>query len=62
MYYPEVQLKAQAELDAVIGASRLPDHNDRESIPYTAAIITETLRIYPIGRLCEFPFKKLYII
>ncbi|KAK7456461.1 hypothetical protein VKT23_010710 [Stygiomarasmius scandens] len=54
MYYPEVQLKAQAELDAVIGVNRLPDHNDRESIPYTAAIITETLRIYPIGRL-SFP-------
>ncbi|KAF5364421.1 hypothetical protein D9758_010689 [Tetrapyrgos nigripes] len=54
MYYPEVQKRAQAEIDAVIGDSRLPDHSDRERIPYTAAIITEALRIYPIGRL-SFP-------
>jgi cytochrome P450 len=42
--YPDVQKKAQTELDAVIGNSRLPNLNDRARLPYINAIVTEVLR------------------
>ncbi|KAI0739567.1 cytochrome P450 98A3 [Daedaleopsis nitida] len=50
--YPDVQKKAQAELDAVVGRGRLPDFNDRDSLPYITAIVTELSRwhnVTPIG-------------
>lgn len=36
--YPEVQLRAQAEIDAVVGNDRLPTFSDRESLPYVNAL------------------------
>ncbi|KAI0754718.1 CyP450 monooxygenase [Daedaleopsis nitida] len=48
----EVQRKAQAELDAVVGPSRLPQHSDQAALPYISAIVKETLRwqtVLPIG-------------
>ncbi|KAL7280060.1 hypothetical protein ACG7TL_006475 [Trametes sanguinea] len=42
--HPEVQRKAQAELDTVVGPESLPDFEDRDALPYTNAIIRETLR------------------
>jgi cytochrome P450 len=42
--YPEVQKKAQAEIDSVVGKDRLPDFDDRESLPYVSAILKEVLR------------------
>lgn len=50
--YPEVQRKAQAELDAVIGPHRLPEFGDRHSLPYTCAVVKELLRwhiVTPFG-------------
>jgi len=50
--YPEVQKKAQAEIDAVIGPNRLPDFEDRPSLPYINAIIKELARwhlVLPLG-------------
>ncbi|KAI0760157.1 O-methylsterigmatocystin oxidoreductase [Fomes fomentarius] len=50
--YPDVQRKAQAELDAMIGCNRLPDFEDRDSLPYTNALIKECIRwhcVAPIG-------------
>ncbi|KAH9834659.1 cytochrome P450 [Rhodofomes roseus] len=41
---PEVQKKAQAELDRVVGNSRLPDIGDRDALPYLDAIIMEVYR------------------
>ncbi|KAK0479643.1 cytochrome P450 [Armillaria novae-zelandiae] len=47
--YPEVQAKAQAEVDAVIGHGiRLPDFDDRPQMPYSDAILSETLRWNPV--------------
>jgi cytochrome P450 len=46
--FPEVQKKAQAELDAVIGRVRLPDFNDYDSLPYINAVVKETLRWQPV--------------
>ena len=43
MTFPEVQLKAQEELDRVL-QGRLPEYNDLKDLPYTAAIVKEILR------------------
>ncbi|KAI0326111.1 cytochrome P450 [Cubamyces sp. BRFM 1775] len=42
--HPEVQQRAQAELDAVVGRDRLPEHTDRPSLPYVSALVKEVLR------------------
>ncbi|KAF1813984.1 cytochrome P450 [Eremomyces bilateralis CBS 781.70] len=47
--FPEVQKKAQEELDRVTGGSRLPVSADRERLPYIEAIVTETHRWHPVG-------------
>ncbi|KAH7378388.1 cytochrome P450 [Phaeosphaeria sp. MPI-PUGE-AT-0046c] len=49
---PEVLLKTQNELDAVVGADRLPAFEDMEKLPYIRAVIEETFRwrhILPTG-------------
>ncbi|KDQ55433.1 hypothetical protein JAAARDRAFT_37446 [Jaapia argillacea MUCL 33604] len=50
---PEVQRKAQSELDVVIGpgSARLPHFNDRSSTPYINAIVKEVLRWNPVAPL-----------
>ncbi|KAG1750819.1 cytochrome P450 [Suillus lakei] len=45
--HPEVQIKAQEEIDRVVGDSRLPDFSDREQLPYIEAVYLETLRWRP---------------
>lgn len=42
--YPDVQKKAQAEIDAVVGPDRLPSFSDRASLPYIEALAKEILR------------------
>lgn len=43
--YPEVQIKAQIELDAFIEEEgRLPTLNDRARLPYVEALVTEVFR------------------
>jgi cytochrome P450 len=45
--YPQVQAKAQAEIDTVVGLTRLPTFEDRPSLPYIEAILREMLRWMP---------------
>jgi hypothetical protein len=42
--HPEYQLKAQEELDKVIGTARLPEFADRESLPYVECVYQEVFR------------------
>ncbi|KAJ7065520.1 cytochrome P450 [Mycena amicta] len=42
--FPEVQQKAQAELDAVLGHGTLPTFDDQSSLPYVSALAKEVLR------------------
>ncbi|KAF7968957.1 hypothetical protein HWV62_28806 [Athelia sp. TMB] len=42
--YPEVQAKAQQELDAVLGPNRIPSYTDKDLLPYLSAIVKECLR------------------
>jgi len=50
--HPEIQRRAQAELDAVVGPHRLPTVQDRADLPYLGAIQKEIYRwaaIVPLG-------------
>ncbi|KAI0332176.1 cytochrome P450 [Cubamyces sp. BRFM 1775] len=49
--YPEVQKKARAELDTVVGPDRLPTFSDRESLVYVNAILKEALRWHNVAPL-----------
>ncbi|KAF9490916.1 cytochrome P450 [Pleurotus eryngii] len=52
LLYPETQARAQAELDEVLGRSRLPDFgNDEYELPYVKAIVLEALRWMPVTPL-----------
>ncbi|KAI0325964.1 cytochrome P450 [Cubamyces sp. BRFM 1775] len=42
--FPEIQKKAQAEVDALTGGKRLPTMADRPSLPYVDAVLSEVLR------------------
>ncbi|KAI0739562.1 cytochrome P450 [Daedaleopsis nitida] len=52
--YPEVQRKAQvADLDAVVGSGRLPEFEDRNSLPYVRAIVKKLLPL----TLVKIPYR-----
>jgi cytochrome P450 len=46
--FPEVQRKAQEEIDRVVGTSRLPSFDDRKNLPYVDAVVKEVLRWQPV--------------
>jgi hypothetical protein len=53
--FPETQLKAQEEIDQVIGSNRLPVIKDRDQLPYVDALVKEVFRIFtvvPMGERC----------
>ncbi|KAF8971248.1 cytochrome P450 [Flammula alnicola] len=47
--HPEIQKRAQAEIDAVIGPERLPTMADSNQLPYMNAVLRELLRWQPIS-------------
>jgi cytochrome P450 len=56
--YPQVQRRAQAELDAVVGRDRLPTFNDKPRLPYIEALCKELMRwqmVTPMGMIRFFP-------
>lgn len=55
----EVQAKAQAEIDAVMGTNRLPLITDRASFPYVGSLVTEVYRWNPAVPLyeCSIPLR-----
>ena len=44
MFVQQVHAKAQSELDEVVGMSRLPELDDRTSLPYVEAFLQEVYR------------------
>lgn len=47
--YPEVQERAQEEIDSVVGRGNLPSFRDEDSLPYLKAVLHELLRWSPPG-------------
>ena len=45
---PDIQKKAQVELDLVVGPDRLPTFDDYDSLPFIQAIFLECLRWLPV--------------
>jgi cytochrome P450 len=43
--HPEVQKKAQEEIDRVIGSDRMPQLDDFDNLPYVQAVINEVCLI-----------------
>lgn len=58
--HPEVEERLGAEVDAALGG-RPPGVDDLDRLPYTAAVIRESLRLYPpawlLGRRSAEPFE-----
>nr|UEN71137.1 cytochrome P450 4AV17 [Meteorus pulchricornis] len=48
MHHPEKMDRVQNEIESVIGKERLPQWDDRKKLPFTEAVIRETLRIEPL--------------
>ncbi|KAF8690341.1 cytochrome P450 family, partial [Rhizoctonia solani] len=46
--HPDVQLRAQQELDTILGQVTLPTIKDQERLPYIRSVVEEVLRMYPV--------------
>lgn len=46
--FPEIQRKAQAELESVIGKDRLPSFEDRDRLTYVEAVCKEVMRYHAV--------------
>ena len=57
--HPEVQRKAQAEIDMVIGNDRFPTLDDQPSLPYLDALVKEVFRRNPAAPLGKHPVLPL---
>ncbi|KAK0434401.1 cytochrome P450 [Desarmillaria tabescens] len=51
LLFPDVQTKAQAEIDAVVGNDRLPQFDDREHLAYINALVLEVSRWHTVAPL-----------
>jgi cytochrome P450 len=49
--HPNVQKRAQEEIDRIVGRDRMPTIDDRPSLPYVEALCREVLRWRPSGPL-----------
>ncbi|OAX36943.1 cytochrome P450 [Rhizopogon vinicolor AM-OR11-026] len=45
---PDIQEKAHALIESVVGSKRLPTFQDRQSLPYVDAILRECMRWHPV--------------
>ncbi|VFQ76461.1 unnamed protein product [Cuscuta campestris] len=52
--HPDVQAKAQSEIDSVVGTDRVVSDSDLPNLPYLNAIVKETLRVHPPGPLLSW--------
>lgn len=48
--FPEVQRRAQEELDRVVGSERLPQWEDEANLPYVRSVIKEVMRWRPVNK------------
>jgi hypothetical protein len=48
LVHPDTQMRAQEELDRVVGRRRLPEFSDKADLPYLNAFMQECLRWLPV--------------
>ena len=48
LLHPDIQRRAQEEIEQVVGKCRIPDLSDREALPYVNAVLQETFRYVPL--------------
>lgn len=53
--HPEVQTKAQEEIDRVVGTGRLPGFEDRPNLRFIEAVYLEILRWRPVSPMGGLP-------
>ncbi|KAL0954546.1 hypothetical protein HGRIS_003512 [Hohenbuehelia grisea] len=46
--HPDIQRRAQEEIDRVTGPDRLPDFSDQNSLPFVECLVQEVLRWHPV--------------
>ncbi|TFY82498.1 hypothetical protein EWM64_g1513 [Hericium alpestre] len=51
LLHPEVQQRAQREIDSTVGRERLPSFDDRAELPYVSAVCKEVLRWQVVANL-----------
>lgn len=68
IHHPDVMRKAQEELDSVVGSERQPELEDMSLLPYTLAVMKETLRwrpVMPLGvahsNVCDDVYHGMFI-
>ncbi|KAL5544649.1 hypothetical protein UlMin_008433 [Ulmus minor] len=52
--HPEIQAKAQSEIDSIVDSNRPVSDSDLPNLPYLHAIVKETLRMHPPGPLLSW--------
>ena len=52
--HPEIQSKAQSEIDSMVGHGRSVSDSDIPKLPYLQATVKETLRVHPPGPLLSW--------
>ncbi|EKM50624.1 uncharacterized protein PHACADRAFT_213523 [Phanerochaete carnosa HHB-10118-sp] len=56
--HPQVQAKAQAEINKAVGNERLPQIEDKDSLPYVFAVMKEVFRWQPPAKLVPHAVSK----
>jgi len=65
MNNPEVQERAQSEIDNFVGFDRLPNFDDLPALPYVGALIREVKRwrpITPLGKQASLNIRMSGVI
>ncbi|KAF5372521.1 hypothetical protein D9758_005274 [Tetrapyrgos nigripes] len=57
--HPDLQIRAQKELENVVGVGRLPDFEDQDKLPFIQVLISEILRWNPVSPLA-LPHRALH--
>ena len=57
---PEIAKRAQLELDSVLEPGKLPEFDDEDRLPYTMAVVKETVRMYPAAPVVRPPFVGVW--
>ncbi|KAI0092639.1 cytochrome P450 [Irpex rosettiformis] len=48
LLHPEVQVKAQCQIDEMVGRDRLPHFTDKDALPYVQCVVHEVMRWLPV--------------